>query len=275
MNLRQLLETASIVAAHGPSLIESHQRLPPVAIEAYAACSLARIDAWLAALDDVPQRLIQVAPDRRPEVWDRAQVLLTDVLAGDLIARVWGALLTAADRFRRIVSAEAAARHVLDRQEVVRQRALELLVEGTFLTLDRAIELDRIRRRMERWTDLMLGYPVRKFALQGFACNLERALEFGEELLGERFGPRHDRAWALYRVCLSCAFPDAALPQGRFADWREEIVRSILSCLPAELFHREGPLKSVRIHRLLNSAALPEAGPRPGRLPGVRRRQPD
>jgi hypothetical protein len=187
-----------------------------------------------------------------------------------MVARVWGAVLTACDRSRRTVTSEKVARSVLAEQLEVQKQVLRLMIDGPYLTLERVSGLDKTRRIIERWTDLLVGHLVKRYALGDFAYDLERALDFGDEQLPENWGPRGNLVWNLYFVCLQSAFPDSRLPGGVEAEWREALFKSILGCFPHELFLESGVLKSVRLQRLLNNGQHREGPPLPGRFAGSR-----
>jgi hypothetical protein len=263
LNLRQFVELVGIVSAHSPNLIEASVPLSRDALQRYEDYSVVRTRNWLFALDELPRELAATPPAFRPAVWDRAQAMFADLFAGGLAARVWGAVLSACSRTRRDLPAEKAARCALAGQLEAQTGALRLLVEGQNLSVEQLQNFDKLRRRIERWTDLFLGHLVGRYALADFAYDLERALDFGQEQLRESWGPRQNRIWDLYFLCLHSVFPDDRLPGGIQAEWREELLHSILGCFPPELFIEEGPLKSVRLQRYLNAGTLREGPPAP------------
>ncbi|MGE5194443.1 MAG: hypothetical protein ACM3U2_18290 [Deltaproteobacteria bacterium] len=265
-----MVELIGIVSAHSPNVIEAATPVSAGAVQRYADRSHLRIRHWLAVLDDLPREIVALPPALRPLLWERAEITLVDVLAGGLVARVWGAVLTACDRSRRTVAAEKVARDVLAGQMQAQQQVLQMLVDGPHLPLECAVELDRLRRHIERWTDLLLGHLVRRYALADFAYDLERALDFGDEQVRESWGTRRIPIWDLYFLCLNSGFPRSGLPGGVHGIWREELIESILGCFTPEMFHSDGPLMSVRLRRLMSSGARRECPSGPGRLPGPR-----
>jgi hypothetical protein len=270
LNLRQIVELLGLVSVHSPNLIEAGAPLSRHALERYGDCSQSRIGNWRVLLDELPRRLSATPAGLRPLVWQEAEVTLVDVLAGGMIARVWGAVLTACDRSRRTVASERIARAALAGQLEAQQQVLRLMIDGPYLTLERVSSLDKLRRRIERWTDLLVGHLVKRYALGDFAFDLERALDFGDEQLRESWGPRQNRIWDLYFVCLHSAFPASRLPGGIEAEWRESLLQSILGCFPHDLFLEDGVLKSVRLQRLLKNGQRREGPPVPGRFAGTR-----
>lgn len=263
MNLRQIVELTGILSAHSPNFIETAGPIPRDALARYEDVSQIRIRNWLAMLDELPKEIMETPAHLRHRVWQRAEMMLVDVLVGGMIARVWGSVLTACDRSRRAFSAEKVARSVLAGQLQAQQGVLRMLVNGPHLTLERVVGLDRLRRKIERWTDLFMGHVVRRYALADFAFDLERALDFGEEQLHESWGPRPQRIWELYFLCLRSAFPDCRLPNGIRGEWRDELFRSMLGCFSPDLFLDDGRMKSVALQRLLHAGTRREGPPAP------------
>lgn len=261
MNLRQAIELTGVISAHSPNLIEAREPLPAAALDRYRDSSLARIQSWQRSLDELPDELIKAPAGARCRIWQRAEPMLVDVLAGELTARVWGAVLTACGRARRSTAAERIAREVLKGQIEARECVLRLLTDGPFLTLERVVKLDRLQKSLQRWTDLLLGHLVRRHALKDFPFDLERSLDFGEEQLRDSWEAQQDQVWGLYFVCLRSQFPATALPVGIYAEWRDEIFRSMLACLAGPLFLDDGLLKSVRMQRLLTNGMRHEGPP--------------
>lgn len=223
-------------------------------------------------LDALPCRLVAAAVDDRPAIWNATEGVLADIMVGSLLARVWGAILTASGRARHNFPAERTARDAMFEQDQVHQQALKLLVEGPYLTLERAVRLDRIRRKIERWSDLLAGHLVSRYGLADFAFDPDRALDFGEEQLREQAGTRAEQLWDLYLVCLRSTFPDVDLPDNADATARQELVGAILRTLPPSIYLQDGPLTSIRLQRCLNTGTLREGPPAaPGLWPPSRR----
>jgi hypothetical protein len=260
LNLRQLVELTGIISAHSPNLIAAPQPIAREAVLRYLHCSDARAADWIMALDDYPRQIAATPAGRRNFVRRSAEAMLVDVIAGGMIARVWGAVLTARDRSRRECFGEQAARNVLSRQMQAQQAVLRLLVEGNHLAIERVVRIDRLRRTIERWTDLWLGHLIRRYALADFAYDFERATDFGEEQLRESWEPRRQQIWGLYFLCVRSSFPDSRLPGGKQGPLRRAQFQSILASFPADMFLDDGPLKSVRLQQLLR--AQPEGPPR-------------
>jgi hypothetical protein len=268
LNLRQLVELTGLISAHSPNLIEASKPISHDAIRSYLHCSDGRYRDWMTTLGRLPRQFVESPTNPRHPAWRSAETVLVDILAGGMVARVWGAVLTARDRSQRSCAGEDAARSVLAGQMQAQQAVLRLLVEGNLLPIDRVVVVDRLRRTIERWTDLWLGHLIRRYALADFAYDFERAIDFGDEQLRESWGPEswgpgQQHIWELYFLCVRSSFPDSKLPDGRQGQSRSVLLQSILASFPAEMFLDDGRLKSVRLHRLLKAESQREGPPAP------------
>lgn len=261
MKLGELIEFAAIVSSHSPNLIERSEPVPEQALERYLYWSELRVAEWLSIHAALPAEVSAAPAAQRADLWRGAQPAFIDVFAGGLISRMWGAVLTACDRQRKTLSAERAARTVLARHEQAQQQILRLMVDGPFLTLERVVALDRIRRKIERWSDLLVGHIVRRYGVSDFTYDADRALDFGDEQLRHSRGPRQDQVWDMYFLCLRSAFPATTLPLGVSGQRRDEILKSILNGLPESLFLSDGMMVSVVLSRLLAGDAVVEGPP--------------
>lgn len=250
-----MVELTALMSAYGPNLIASPLAPPRDSLLRYWSCFKGAQRRWLDALHAWPRDVQQASPPERTALWEQTEPVLIEVFINEMPARVWGAILTASDRTRGICDAEPIARNILLGQMEVRQRALHLMVHGPHVTLDQIAAIDRLRRRIERWTDLFLGHLVKRYGLGDFAVDVERALDFGEEQLQAAGNPQERPIWDLYFVCLHAAFPEIS-PSRRFDEqFRLEICRSMLAAFPSDAFREAGPLKSTWLARLTRSSA--------------------
>lgn len=255
MNNQQTVEIAALISALSRHIVESDVPLPAGMLEKFWDRSNRRLKGWLMALGRYQRQYANVAPDEHLQMWRDLEPVLEEIFVSEVLTRVWGAALTARDQVRGTQITEPIARNVLLGQLDARKRALQLLVTDTTLGLEHLANIDRIRRRVERWTDLMLGHLVESYQVDDFAFDPVRAREFGaQQLLQSSERPR-DQVWVLLLVGLRMAFPekDVSLPHENL---QEEIVASILGCFPPEAFQAAGPFQSILDRRVPKPAAV-------------------
>ena len=241
MHARELVELAALLSAHGPVLIQSGQRIPADSIQQYWTASKVRLDRWAWSLRNFADRADEYAPHCRAQ-WPPIRGVLEEILTGEVLTRVWTAVLCAHDRRRGADEVEPVARSVMTGHMEARHRVLNLMVRGRGIDAEAAVKLNRLRRRTERWTDLLVGHLTDTYDVSEFAVDPKRAKDFAEDL----------HAWPLLMASLRAAFQRGLSPDSPNADLNARIAAAILSCYPPELFDSTGLLRCLWMMRLTN-----------------------
>src|SRR6266568_9438752 len=159
MHARELAELAALVAVHSPVIVHGAGRVPHSVCEQYWVASKCRLDRWgrlLRKLTDAagqPQLPATLA-------WPRVRPVLEEILATELLTRMWTATACAYDAARSDQDLEPVARSVFTGHLDARRRLLTLLADGQVIRRPESVELDHLRRRVERWTDMLLAYSA-------------------------------------------------------------------------------------------------------------------
>ena len=252
MHARELVELAAIVSAHVPVLIRGTERLSATGIEQYWTASKCRLDRWGRSLKSFSAKAAGAGPLWRQARWPSVRSVLEEIITGEMLTRVWTAALCAYDRHHGTGDAEAIARSVMIGHLEARHRVLVLLVRGPGIDAEAAVKLNCLRRRTERWTDLLVGHLCGAYDVGEFAIDPTRARDFAEDLQYQSGlkGARH--AWPLVLASLRAAFRQGLSPLSSNADLNAKIAASILSCFPPELFDSTGLFRSLWMLRLSN-----------------------
>jgi hypothetical protein len=253
MHARELVELAALVSAHGPVLIQSQKPIPAASIEQYWTASKVRLDRWAWGLRKFAGAA-QADTQRRQTQWPEFCGVLEEILSGEMLTRLWTAVLCAYDRRRSSDEAEPAARSVLIGHMEARHRVLTLMMRGPGIDADAALKLNRLRRRVERWTDLLVGHLAGRYAVSEFAFDPQRAQDFAEDLRdrSQRQGGR--QVWPLLLASLRTAFRPSLGAESPNAELNARLAAGILSCFPADLFDSTGLMRSLWLMRLTNVA---------------------
>ena len=249
MHARELVELAALVSAHGPLLIDNQQPLPPGCIEQYWVVSKSRLDRWARSL----KQLSTAAAGAKDRLSIRG--VCEEVLTGEVLTRVWTAVLTARDRQRGTELSEPVARSVYLGHLEARHRVLTLLVSGPGIDAEEAVKLNRLRRRSERWTDLLIGRLGTEYDLSELAIDPDRAREFADDLSHQSRQRGGRFAWPLVMASLRAAFQKGLTPASPNPDLNERIAASILACFQGELFDSTGLFHSPWLARLTRVAS--------------------
>jgi hypothetical protein len=144
MQTLELVELSAVVAVHGASLATSRAPLPVDAVADIWEASRKRLDQWGHSL--------RSAGDQTPSL-----VVVREILAGEVLARVWAAVATARDLHHGEREAGPMARCALTGHALLSQRALRSIETLSARSPREADRLNLLRWRCERWTDYLIG----------------------------------------------------------------------------------------------------------------------
>jgi hypothetical protein len=250
MHARELVELAALVSAHGPILARGGGQISDAGIRRYWIASKSRLDRWGRALKRLSGRATDAGAPMEVAQRPLVRGLLEEILTGEVLTRVWTAVTHAYDRHRGTDLVGPIARGVLTGHLEARHRVLTLLVDGPAIDAAEAVKLNRLRRRSERWTDLLIGYLAGLGDVGQFAVDPERARDFAEDLRHRGRLPGGRYAWTLVLTSLRAAFGLALGPVSPNGDLNAQIAASILGCFPPELLDGTGLLRSLWLARL-------------------------
>ena len=214
MHASELVELAGMVATHCTALIDGCRRIPADCIEQYWICSKVRLDRWARTLkgDDVSRQQLRGT--------------IEEILAGEVLARIWTAVLSTYDQRRGTDEAEPVARSVMIGHAEARRRALSLLLHVSEIDAQAAVELNRLRRHADRWTELLL-----------------EEVESPGSVVADRTPGRFE---GKFQVSFMAASPNP--------DLNARIAASIVGCFPEEVFDGVGLCLSLWFARVMSAA---------------------
>jgi hypothetical protein len=277
MHARELVDLAAVVAFHAPALIRAARDIPEESVEGYWVASKCRLDRWGRTLKrltialekgDRPNLPERPATNPRP-VPGFAQIgpvpfftpfrgVLEEILASEVLTRIWTAAMCAYDQARNTDLMEPVARSVLIGHMEARHRVLTLLVSRTGLGAEEAIQLNALRSRTERWSDALVGYLASEYDVAQFAVEPDRARDFAEDLAHQRGQPGGRYAWPLLLASLRVAFRQSLAAGSPNPDLNARIAASLLACFPAEVFDGTGQVVSAWLLRISHVASEAE-----------------
>jgi len=225
-----MVDMAVWVATHHQGLLVSRTQIPVPAIQRYWSTSKCRLDRWGWALKD----LRQSAPSEVNRA-GKFGSLLVEILAAEVLTRVYSVVLCALDRFRETAEVEPIARSVYIGHLEARHRALSILLEHAGNDLPWAVEADRVRRATERWTDLLIALMSELPGASDFAVEHERVIDFG---LG--CGQRSTASATLVAAGIRAASRRLNDEQSPNADLNAKVSASVLGCFPTSAFDSVG-----------------------------------
>lgn len=254
MNSQLIAEVTALISAQSLSLVEGTQSFPPNAL----------YDFWFHGQEHLKQHRKVIEPLTRANHQidfseDELEVILKDFFAEEMLIRIITTVFTAADQRRNQCQAEPIARSLFLSFLDVKRLVLLILVSEKHLSMDALKRVNRIRRTIERWTDLLMGQLVLKFGIEEFAHNISRAKEFGEDQLSQSNPPHPTQIWDLIKAGLRISFP-SGITRKSGDDW-ELMLGAIMACYPSECFNHSATMKSLHLTRIQRSGLHPETNP--------------
>jgi hypothetical protein len=279
MHVRELVDVAAVVALNARQLSVGGLLPDSAHLQQYWSTSKCRSENWNRAL-----KVYTSQPGSSPredlDYWIEVRATLDEIFVGEILSRVWTAVLVTADRRSAVKSVESLARSVFDSHLEARRRALALLVQGGPLSTQQAVAANRVRRRCERWADVLLGGLWRLRPAREFAVDAERAADFAVDLAQRREQPGGRLTWKLTLASMRNAFQSGLSPIAANPESNARVTASILGSFSAGLFDSTGLVQSVWMMRLAANAsdaqglvsellepACPPASPQVGSVP--------
>jgi hypothetical protein len=155
---------------------------------------------------------------------------LEEILASELLTRIWTAAAVAHDRNRDEAELEPIARNIWTGHQEARRRLLALMADGRGLEPEEVEHLNQLRRRVERWCDMLLAHLARDVDITEFAFDPERAVEFADDL--DHQAAAAERRFTCQLICssLRAAFGQQLSVQSANADLNRRLAAAIVLC---------------------------------------------
>jgi hypothetical protein len=251
MHARESVELAAFVAAEGSTLLRSVRRISPESMAQYWIASKCRLDRWGRALREFRQRHLLALGTRDAETsWSSIHGVCEEVLATEMLTRTWSCIVLSIEDKLGGKEAQPLVASVLSGHLEATNRVLNLLsLEGVAPSRS-AAELNRLRRLVERWTDMLLGRLGLPLGFSAVAYDAGRAQDFADDFAYSGHGKSATNGWALLTASLRATFAKRLRGDATNADLNARIAGAILACFPAEMFDSIGVYHSLWQSRL-------------------------
>ncbi|MCH8922744.1 MAG: hypothetical protein IIA67_06305 [Planctomycetes bacterium] len=269
MDLCELAELAALVASHGPGLVTEGRPLSPTGMGQYWSASKCRFDRWAAALKEYRDH---AAYPHQPgmfqstafQTFSDIRPVIEEILVGEMLTRVWTAVTRACDLSTGDRESEPIAQSVLLSQLEARKRALQLMVHGPGVEAPAAVALNQLRRRTQRWTDLLVGYlaachPKMGADVSQLAADPLRARDFASDLIHEQQQGVAQQGWQVTLAALRAAFQHDLNRPVANVELTDQIGQAVLACFPGIILHSTGLARSLWLTRMQMTATDAQA----------------
>lgn len=244
MRASQLAELGTWITLQAGHFIYGEYHQPSLAATNYWTASKVRLQRWDAAFKTFEHDFANC--ERTYDPWPAFEMVVQEILISELLTRVWSATVITHDWYHQQDAMYRPTHSVHDAHIEAKNRAIRILLHTrprNEFVFDRLI---RLRRRVERWTDMFLGQlpNAEKASIFGFDRN--RVFDFnreqGDELVSE-IAIRQRVIAASFSIdvvreqTLCCANPDL----------NRELAAGILDFFTADRFDSNSMPKSIRL----------------------------
>ena len=261
MHAIELIMLAARVARQGRQLVRSTEPWDSRPLNDYWCCSKIRLDRWYGELKAYSTAIGQ----DQPWSWHQARPVVEEILASEILTRVWAAAATARDQYAGTNDAEPLVRSILIGHMEARNRVLRLLLYAPGVAADDAVTLNSLRSQAERWTDLLIGSLLAEGDVAEFAFDPERARDFSDDF-DEGCAINAQTVWGALLASLQQGFTQSLTSPPVQPELNGQIYQSVAYCLspddwylsplePGDWFQRIDQLTETTAGLILQLAA--------------------
>ncbi len=247
MHAKQLAEIGGWLSICSGVFTQGGQPATATSAMRYWAASKCRLQRWQAALKVFEEDFQH--PCEMHDPWHAIEIVIQEVLISEVLTRVWTAVLIQHDRVIQHNELQSIAHSVFIGHLEVRNRSLRLMIHNRPDNQAAYDRLDELRRRMERWIDLLLSR----------ISDLELAVQFGfdEHRVRDFAADRHledlnrrDQVEKLLLASLTSSLHRGVKDWTANPDLNREIAAGVLACFPSDRFDSHGLPKSIMLMQM-------------------------
>ncbi|QDU37786.1 hypothetical protein Mal4_21030 [Maioricimonas rarisocia] len=240
LDLRDVAEFSAVCAVHGSHVVAAGQPVGDAWLERYLDACSRRARMWHQAHQECTQTSdaapVDAAPRHMPIVHLADEILVTEVLT-----RTWTGVMAELARKASQPDVESAAWHGYMLHLKAKQTVLADLLYQTVLPVGVMLRVNRLRRRLEKWSDMFVSQVAGEHVARELAFETHRVDEFRDEQVTWRTGHRS-------KELLVASVRQAVPADTRVVPERAEVHRELMSLqvalFPADAFSGTGLLKS-------------------------------
>lgn len=236
MNQRDLVEAAAIIARHADLIVHSDHPLETPLIEEYWVACRRRWKSW--NIREMASRSFV----------ESAQ-LAEEIMVSEMTTRIWTGVYYIHCLHHQNPDGLRLIRQSLKWHVEARQSTLHGLVDTYNRTeLSGLLRLDRLRRCVERWTDLLLGTISRHGVALNLAFDPDRCRNNSESMQDH---PTADAVWPLTIAGLTRSFSTSPKFSDESAGHHTAVLKSQLAAFPPGAFRNDGRPLSAPLNRVV------------------------
>ncbi len=252
MNAQTLAEIGSWIAIHSTALVHGEPPQQALAVKTYWTASKCRLQRWAGALKMFERDVELDSPDHDP--WPAIEIVVQEILLSDLLTRVFSAAMVTHDVYHDSDELRGLAHGIHIGHIEAKNRALRIMLKGQAANEHAFENMNTLRRRIERWTDLFLAQlPLCKES-ELFAFDVSRLNDFRLENRLADAGEK-SRRQQVFSASLASDLKSLSVQFPANPELNRQIAAGVISCFAADRFDSYGLPKSVN-HIWMENAHL-------------------
>lgn len=251
MHARELSELANWAAFSSSSMIFGVQPQVVFATNKYWTNAKCRHQRWMKVLKMFQMDLDDGFDDHDPI--PAMEIVIQEVILSEMLSRIWSATLLAHDRYHKTDELTGVAHSIHISQIEAKNRCLRLLLREDLQGHPIVERCNRLRKKIERWTDMLLGEIPDEEAAATFAFEPKRVKDFIKEHNQDTEAARQTRH-TLYSAALTRDLYQSTSSYIANPSFNKKIAAGILACFPPDRFDSVGLPKAVQVLWIENSS---------------------
>lgn len=236
MDASQLLKLGAWLLIEGAEISRRPTRVALSIVETYWTASKCRQLRWTSKLHQFigAQSTTPIDPARAEII---AVPVSCEIFASELLMRGFVAVASRWDKNLGEAHLEPIARSVLSGHQEARNRVLRMLTGGNVFTIAQMAHLNTLRRKIERWNDMLLSHMVREDGdgnelIWDLAFEQSRAQEFAEDRVDSSCAATRQLSISLAMASLTSSIQPLLVNPAPSSDLNTKIVSSVVGCFP-------------------------------------------
>ena len=244
MHASTMAEIASWATFNSFALLQSSNSLTVDTCSQYWSQSKCRQNRWMTALKMFEQDVRN--PERKHDPWPAIEIVIQEIFLSEMLTRVWSATMVAHDTRYASDELTGIAHSIHIGHLDAKNRAMRLLLEDQSVDAEMFERMNNLRRKIERWTDLLLGQLSDIEAAQRFAFQSNRVRDFADEKMEADEQGRSARR-LLYSAALKEDLSRLCVRYAANPEINRSIIGGLLACFPSDRFDSLGIPKSIQL----------------------------
>ena len=175
---------AANLAAESESLIYRNHDISDEALSRYWIVSRCRLQHWTTHLKTFDTQL-RTNPSGRKRIWLNLAPLAEEILNTEILTRVWAAILNGINQVDATDDCDCIGRGALMGHLDAKNRLIKMILLGQTQKSHIASDLDKVRRKSERWADLLIALVNQHSDVLGFGCSESRVETLSHDFRNE------------------------------------------------------------------------------------------